>query len=239
MEKFAASKSQKKILRKMSKFLHDGEKPEMETDEPDPSNVECQSNRLHPSKPENRDPELANAPSASASSSSPKKSMPRPGQGPDPSRPPPKKAKLMRLERRAAKKAAGGDNLLSGKSPRQPPAPCAAGDSASELENLVLSHDAECRHRLELRLVRSHPPSKEFSETLQESFEVYKKYQMAVHGDEEEEITMERYERFLVHSPLIVSGIWDLKKLLFRVFRYFRDNFYSSISRFTSCIFLL
>ena len=36
-----------------------------------------------------------------------------------------------------------------------------------------------------------------------ESFRLYKAYQVAVHGDAEEDLTRQQYERFLVHSPLV------------------------------------
>ncbi len=37
------------------------------------------------------------------------------------------------------------------------------------------------------------------------SFEVYKAYQVAVHGDALEDLQLPSYLRFLVHSPLVVS----------------------------------
>jgi len=40
----------------------------------------------------------------------------------------------------------------------------------------------------------------------EEVFALYKKYQTAVHNDSDEKITKESFERFLVHSPLIIEG---------------------------------
>ena len=54
-------------------------------------------------------------------------------------------------------------------------------------------------HRLELRLVRSQPQSPEFDETFMESFEVYKRYKMAVHKKEN---TIKRYKTNCVNSKL-------------------------------------
>ena len=58
-------------------------------------------------------------------------------------------------------------------------------------------------HKLELKLVSSSPPSPEFQATFKESYNLYKKYQMAVHHDEEEKYTEKRFHRFLCDSPLI------------------------------------
>ena len=68
---------------------------------------------------------------------------------------------------------------------------------------LSLPTDAKLAHKLELKLVRSHPPSPEFNSTFKESYELYKKYQMIVHKDTEEKCTEKQYRRFLCDSPLI------------------------------------
>lgn len=39
----------------------------------------------------------------------------------------------------------------------------------------------------------------------EESYELYRKYQIAVHHDAEEDVTKSGFKRFLVESPLIVS----------------------------------
>lgn len=40
-----------------------------------------------------------------------------------------------------------------------------------------------------------------------EAFALYKRYQMAVHGDKEAELTPQRYERFLCASPLVTETV--------------------------------
>ena len=70
-------------------------------------------------------------------------------------------------------------------------------------EFLHVPVDAKLAHKLELKLVRSHPPSAEFKSTFRESFELYKKYQMSVHKDPESKCTEKQYQRFLCDSPLI------------------------------------
>lgn len=68
---------------------------------------------------------------------------------------------------------------------------------------LSLPTDDKLTHKLELKLVRSHPPSPEFKSTLKESYELYKKYQMIVHKDTEDDCSEKQYRRFLCDSPLI------------------------------------
>lgn len=63
--------------------------------------------------------------------------------------------------------------------------------------------DAKQAHKLELKLVRTHPPSPEFKSTFKESYELYKKYQMVIHNDPPEDCTEKQYSRFLCDSPLI------------------------------------
>lgn len=57
-------------------------------------------------------------------------------------------------------------------------------------------------HKLEVKLVQSAPRTKEFDETFAASYALYKKYQMAVHNDKEEDCSEEQYTGFLVDSPL-------------------------------------
>jgi len=51
-------------------------------------------------------------------------------------------------------------------------------------------------------LVRSSPPSSEFETTFQQSYELYKKYQMTIHGESESDCAEKSFKRFLVTSPL-------------------------------------
>lgn len=59
----------------------------------------------------------------------------------------------------------------------------------------------------QVRLVRSYPESELFEETLSESYRLYKKYQMRVHNDKEEDVSMRKYKRFLCESPLEPSDV--------------------------------
>ncbi|XP_029676857.1 arginyl-tRNA--protein transferase 1 isoform X3 [Formica exsecta] len=109
-----------------------------------------------------------------------------------------KKAKILRLERKQNK-------LL------------AQGKSQSEIESIMKERKQQNYikpleelfdevytglKKLELRLVRTAPMSPEYLKTSKKSYEVYKKYQMTIHGDQAEKITEQQYTRFLVKSPL-------------------------------------
>ncbi|KAJ9577113.1 hypothetical protein L9F63_006321, partial [Diploptera punctata] len=124
----------------------------------------------------------------------------RTGTGADVSRPPCKKAKLIRLERKHQKLLKQGyseteiDSMMKkGKQQQE-------GKTIDDILNEPLP--ANPAHRLEIRLVRSSPPSHEFEQTSQQAYEVYRKYQMAVHGDPPDKCTHRQYVRFLVNSPL-------------------------------------
>ncbi|KAF6028418.1 ATE1 [Bugula neritina] len=72
------------------------------------------------------------------------------------------------------------------------------------LADLLEEYDsAVAKHKFELRLVRSHPPSKEFEDSQLEEYEVYKKYQMTVHKDPESKVTFSQFKNFLISSPLV------------------------------------
>ncbi|XP_049620429.1 arginyl-tRNA--protein transferase 1 isoform X2 [Suncus etruscus] len=128
-------------------------------------------------------------------------SVPKPGKGPDLSKPPCRKAKEMRKERKRLKLAqqnSVGDSepqpLLSSKTKSNQP---------KSLEDFIFEPlPANASHRLEMRLVRSSPPSAQFKATFQESFRVYKRYQTVVHKDPPDKPTVNQFTRFLCSSPL-------------------------------------
>lgn len=62
-------------------------------------------------------------------------------------------------------------------------------------------------NKLELRLVRSSPPSEEFERTLNEEHELYTKYQMSIHNDSLLECNKAQFQRFLCTSPLLTHTI--------------------------------
>lgn len=74
-------------------------------------------------------------------------------------------------------------------------------NSINNLEQL-LEFNNNPKNKLEFRLLRSYPPTEEFTRTLKESHSVYERYQMAIHGDKKTECTLSQFKRFLCESSL-------------------------------------
>uniref|UniRef100_A0A8C5WLY6 Arginyl-tRNA--protein transferase 1 n=1 Tax=Leptobrachium leishanense TaxID=445787 RepID=A0A8C5WLY6_9ANUR len=108
---------------------------------------------------------------------------PKPGKGADTNKPPCRKAKDIRKERRMQKLLLQqpDKNAASQESPVTPTPNVNCGKNLEEF--IALSPSETTAHTLEVRLVRSSPPSTQFKETFQESYQVYKRYQMTIHQD--------------------------------------------------------
>ncbi|XP_069755936.1 arginyl-tRNA--protein transferase 1 isoform X9 [Narcine bancroftii] len=139
----------------------------------------------------------------------------KPGQGADPNKPPCRKAKDIRRERKLKKllqkqqqtemsnvpqnQEADGDapdTLLlphRSKRPNQP-------KSLEEFISASLSSDAV--HHFEVKLVPVSFDDPGFTESFNQSATLYSKYQMAVHHDSDDECSVSEYSRFLCQSPL-------------------------------------
>lgn len=107
-----------------------------------------------------------------------------------------KKAKLMRLERRAAK--------MAQKPPSNTELPIVV--PAKNVEKTFAQLLADCehpngKHKLRLELV----PAKQSLEQTPDVLRLYQKYQMIVHGDKFNTLTAKSFERFLVASPFEVK----------------------------------
>uniref|UniRef100_A0A3P9IJP8 Arginyl-tRNA--protein transferase 1 n=1 Tax=Oryzias latipes TaxID=8090 RepID=A0A3P9IJP8_ORYLA len=219
--KFQPSKSHKKVLKKMNKFLSKGELPEGQ--EPgDLMDSACEdagprgSTKACPSELKCAavtDVGQDKAQSLSAAEVSPPTSSlacqkdpacvpsdrkaPKAGSGADPSRPPCRKAKDLRKERRLQKEQTRQHGVsLTKPAPSLAIQPKLLEDLVSEL----LPDDAS--HRLEVRLVRSSPPSTQFKASFSASYQVYKLYQMAIHKDPPDKPSESQFQRFLCDSPL-------------------------------------
>ncbi|KAJ8418069.1 hypothetical protein AAFF_G00137780 [Aldrovandia affinis] len=201
---FQPSKAHKKILKKMSKFLCKGEMPAecdgepmetlcnevgpQETPKACPSNVEGPVNAVTPNKelaPEPTQPDAPRQEPAPTSTSRGTPAVPKPGVGADPGRPPCRKAKDLRKERRQEKeqqRGREGGAASAGPAPPHPP-PTQPGQPKL-LEDVIAEFlPADGKHRLEVRLVRSNPPSPQFKASFDASYQVYKVYQIFVHKD--------------------------------------------------------
>ncbi|XP_075360532.1 arginyl-tRNA--protein transferase 1 isoform X3 [Mycteria americana] len=134
---------------------------------------------------------------------------PKPGKGADLSKPPCRKAKDIRKERKLQK-------LLQNQMCTFEGSPLQAGDQVFLLQNsksktnqpktiedfVFVSLPDDAPHKLEVRVVRSSPPSSQFKATFQESYQVYKRYQMVIHKDPPDKPTINQFTRFLCDSPL-------------------------------------
>uniref|UniRef100_A0A1A7X973 Arginyl-tRNA--protein transferase 1 n=1 Tax=Iconisemion striatum TaxID=60296 RepID=A0A1A7X973_9TELE len=219
-QKFQPSKSHKKVLKKMSKFISQGELPIGQDDEepmdsvwseagPRESTKACQLDvtctditDIHQEAPTcppvvEVQKELGDS-SASSSESSRKDpvSLPKPGKGADPNRPPCRKAKDLRKERRLQKDQIRQHADAPKPNPTQSNQPKSLEDFISE------SLGDSTSHQLEVRLVRSNPPSPQFKASFDASYQVYKLYQMAIHKDPPHKPSESQFRRFLCDSPL-------------------------------------
>ncbi|XP_068617683.1 arginyl-tRNA--protein transferase 1 [Battus philenor] len=115
--------------------------------------------------------------------------------GPDPNKVPCKKAKLLRRERRLEKLKEKGVDVSTIINPDK--------NKEKQIEDLINELPENVKHKLEIKLVRTTPPSPEWLATAKETHEVYVKYQMRIHGDTAEKCSEPKFKDFLVQSPLL------------------------------------
>ncbi|KAM4702688.1 arginyl-tRNA--protein transferase 1 isoform 2-T2 [Rhinophrynus dorsalis] len=237
---FQPTKSHKKVLKKMLKYLNVGEVSHSATDGPSGESMDSQADipvscnvsmrekseiteeQLKPLNAEleeverdqvldkrepTRDCSLGDTKAECAQSAkldTGSMSTPKPGKGADASKPLCRKAKDIRKERRMQKLLLQqtGKTSLS----EQPPVVPASKQKVSCIKSLEefinVTQPENAAHRLEVRLVRSSPPSSQFKATFQESYQVYKRYQMIIHQDPPYKPTISQFTRFLCDSPL-------------------------------------
>ncbi|XP_041866459.1 arginyl-tRNA--protein transferase 1 isoform X2 [Melanotaenia boesemani] len=230
--KFQPSKSHKKILKKINKFISKGELPKGQEDgEPmdsvceeaapqEPSKV-CQSEVTGAAITDIQH-EVAECPTITevhkevadakptGSQTSPKDPVsvpdgrtaataPKPGMGADPSRPPCRKAKDLRKERRLQKEHTRQQG--DGVSPTNP-TPTQNNQPKTLEEFICDSLPDSPSHHLEVRLVPVNFEDPQFAASYQQSVALYTRYQMAIHGDDPSECSESEFRRFLCDSPL-------------------------------------
>ncbi|KAG7334333.1 hypothetical protein KOW79_002740 [Hemibagrus wyckioides] len=226
---FRPSKTHKKILKKMTKFLSKGEKPagddagcdgeqmdsmiEEGAEVPlvEPVNImHSQVERpIIPSSPEKDSDskpstsETSREETVSPSAGKNPRLTPKPGVGADPSKPPCRKAKDIRKERRLQKEQQkqqdGGGTATN---PKPPPATPASGQPKPLEEFINDSVPDDPLHRLEVRLVPVSFEDPDFLASYKQSVELFARYQMAIHDDEPFECDENQFKRFLCDSPL-------------------------------------
>lgn len=131
---------------------------------------------------------------------------PRPGLGPDPNKPKPRKAKDIKRERALMKANKGLDKSLSVSQTVDKSKRDGCGLSLEELTGFSLSNSegqSASKHKFEIRMVRATFEDPEFIKTADESFEVYRKYQVMIHKDKPKDCSMSQFKRFLCSSPIL------------------------------------
>uniref|UniRef100_A0A8C6UAM4 Arginyl-tRNA--protein transferase 1 n=1 Tax=Neogobius melanostomus TaxID=47308 RepID=A0A8C6UAM4_9GOBI len=213
--KFQPTKSHKKVLKKMSKFLSSGDLPKDEDLDIVHESADCPT-----AAPGQGEQDVSAEPNSTKNDTSvppTPASEPKPGAlfckfvgvcffagtGADPNKPPCRKAKDIRKERRLQKdqKRQSSDGIApTTKTPPSGPSLSIQAKSLEDFINESLSDSAA--HGLEVRLVRSNPPSPQFKASFDASYQVYKLYQMAIHKDPPEKPSESQFRRFLCDSPL-------------------------------------
>ncbi|XP_007173279.1 arginyl-tRNA--protein transferase 1 isoform X3 [Balaenoptera acutorostrata] len=134
--------------------------------------------------------------------------VPQPGKGADLSKPPCRKAKEIRKERKRLKlmRQNPGGELEGFQVQGQPPSlfpPKAKSNQPKSLEDLIFESLPEsASHKFEVRLVPVSFEDPEFKSSFSQSFSLYVKYQMAIHQDPPDECGKTEFTRFLCSSPL-------------------------------------
>ncbi|CAG9860934.1 unnamed protein product [Phyllotreta striolata] len=227
---FAISKSQKKVIKKLNKFFkqgelnavdeskynrfiegHDGgalvhkEEPvvdfnldRVKVDDLYCVNTDGTAVNEHAikdpinSSEQNQTPSISKTNEIDTSKGSVKCSMKEPD-GPDPDKPPRKKAKLLRLERKREKAAKRGVAYEKTQTVNVPKTLEDFLNEGSSIDNKL---------NLRTRLIPTSVHSSDWEEIEQIEFELYKKYQTVIHCDPPSKLSLNKFLRFLVKSPL-------------------------------------
>ncbi|KAL7738445.1 hypothetical protein ACLKA6_006755 [Drosophila palustris] len=209
---FKLSKSNKRILRRMNKFLRDGKRETGESQTSkngDGGDVEIGDNasELQPQLPDKKPSvidvdHVENLAQSRAAQEKMIKTIetlePKPGDDDQSassnssnkfsnSNPPRKKAKQMRLERRQAKLGTSLEQSQTKKMPQE-----------KSLRDFLSAASETDKYKLKLTLVPVH--GAEFERTLSQSYKLYEKYQIAIHNDPPK--NQEAYKEHLKFSPM-------------------------------------
>ena len=183
---FRISKQQRRVVRKFNEYL-------------------CQEEFRAPPKQSSVDPPPIPAPS-------PPPKKPKKGVGPDPSKPPCKKAKVIRSERqqqkmiernRLHKISESSDHTYHTASSSPTPMETVRQLSTNLEEALALPDQA--KHKLSIKLVCVNPLENDFESSVEASYEIFRKFQMQIHNEPEEKCEKKHFYQFCVESPLILE----------------------------------
>lgn len=209
---FRASKSQRRAVRRFNEYLLKGRQEDKKSGDGGGGGAEADTVDTQTAPEAGKvDTQTAPEPATAPGESQVKKSrVVTPGSGADPTKPPCRKAKEIRRERRAQKLAnrraskdmdtstqEGGAASASKKLPSSHPPP-----PPDLIELVRLPDPRECQHKVEVKLLCTNPVSREFWASYDESYEVFRKFQMVVHREPQEKCDRTQYMQFIVCSPL-------------------------------------
>ena len=207
---FRISKQQKRVIRRFKEYLKTGDISGMPNEENTSSmlenktDVECVDNDFNTvSGSQSR--------SRVADDDTPKEKLKRdvkPGSGADPKLPPCRKAKLIRKEKKVEKKLTGhrdDDSIVRTTSPSPVPmeTQLLRKQRTDVSLEIALPDQDNWKHRFTVKLVCVHPKSEEYLTTFDQSYEVFRKFQMIIHKEPEDKCKKTHFEQFCVDTPLI------------------------------------
>ncbi|XP_077073586.1 arginyl-tRNA--protein transferase 1 isoform X6 [Siphateles boraxobius] len=218
---FHPSKTHKKTLKRVNKFLSKGEMPVERCDEGhdgEPMNsVHEEGVRPPPEDPLKTDhseiQDITTSLDTESSNSTPREDAApasaektsnvtvKPGKGADSSRPLCRKAKDIRKEKRLQKEQLKQQETVSS-SPSPAPSKSSSNQPKSLEEFITEYLPNDPLHRLEVRLVPVSFEDPDFLASYKQSVALYARYQMTVHGDAPSECGESEFKRFLCDSPL-------------------------------------
>ena len=153
-----------------------------------------------------------------AAQSSSKVTTPKAGMGADPNKPKARKKKEIRKEKALAKlmaassgsaeqnPAAEDKKFVKPKQHQQKQMSSSSSKKNNEpktIEDLTsLEFPPHAKHKFEIRLVNAQTSDATFKDSYMDSYNIYKKYQMAIHKDPPSKCTVGQYKRFLCDSSL-------------------------------------
>ncbi|XP_041982131.1 arginyl-tRNA--protein transferase 1 [Aricia agestis] len=215
---FKASKSQKKVLKRVNKYLLGNENNsggdcwrmsnasgDLKMDQGEGREVfvenKIKQQNVDLSKVNFKEKKLKEDATESASSTDKLESTQKVEEiknkdaGPDPTKALCKKAKLMRRERRLEKLKLKGIDVSTIEDRSK--------DKEKQVEDFINEVPEDIMKKLEVRLVRTTPPSPQWKTTAKETYNLYVKYQTVIHNDRPEKCTEPKFREFLVESPLL------------------------------------
>ena len=144
-----------------------------------------------------------------------KGATPKAGIGADPTKPRARKKKEIRKEKALAKLMAGVSGAAEQENPveddqkfvkpqqKQISSKSKKNNEPKTIEDLTsLEFPPHAKHKFEIRLVNAQTSDATFKDSYMDSYNIYKKYQMAIHKDPPSKCTVGQYKRFLCDASL-------------------------------------